>query len=137
MLGVGVIVALAGWALQQRHDRRLRHVSTERHVTEAPEAIFAFWFAQRPQRFKQRDLFVQVMRTLGMSEDQWTELVMTTTSKVWGKRPESFGAALADEIENRMTWVDTGEDREKRYAQHEAKRRIAEITDRLRLLDRT
>ena len=137
MLGVGAMVVLAGWLLLQHSARRFGHVSREKDVAEAPEATFALWFAQRPQRIKQRDLAVHVMRAMGLPGEECTKLIVATTSKVWGKRPESFGAALADEIEKRAKWADPAEDLEKREAQDEAKRLISEIADQLRTLDRT
>ena len=136
MLGVGAMVVLAGWLLLQRPAWLLGHVSREKHVTETPEATFALWFARRPQRIKQRDLSVHVMRAMGLSEEECTALIMATTSKVWGKSRDSFGAALADAIEKRAKWADPGEDLEKRQAQDEAKRLISEIADQLRKLDR-
>ena len=118
------------------HGTRL--IKSIRSTDAAPgsvEASFVEWLRERRNRTQQKDMFMQLMMGLGMSEGWCADSVVRCIVHSWTPDGQPFGQLLVGEMEQHVTWDDPSGDPEKIEAQRRAKEMIWTLKSRLLALD--
>jgi hypothetical protein len=96
---------------------------------------FTAWFEERPERSKQREMFVQLMLHMGAPKGRVADRVMDCIMGVWRHDGAVFGDLLAKQLDELVVFA-APKDGEQKNLQLAAKEELQRLQARLRALDR-
>jgi len=135
-IGIVILAVVARAVRTIRRGNRL--IYSIRHMMAAPgsvEAHFVDWLRENPNRTKQKDMFMQMMMGLGVSEAHSADCVLRCIVHSWTPDGSLFGQLLVGELEKHITWDDPGGDRCKVEVQQRGKQMFSQFKNTLLALD--
>lgn len=136
VVGIVICLLVARSIKNISHGNRL--IKSIRHTVAtrgSAEFCFVEWLIEKPNRKEQKDIFIQLMMGLGLSEGWCVDSVVRCITHSWKSDGKPFGQLLVVEIDCYMTWDDPGINPQKIEAQQQAKEMLSQLKSRLLALD--
>lgn len=135
-VSIAIVFLITRYVGNLYHGNRL--IKSIRFTVATPgsvEARFVEWLLAKPNRRQQKDIFIEFMMGLGLSEGWCVNSVVQCITHSWAVDGKPFGQLLVAEIDCYMTWDDPGTDPQKIEAQQRAKVALSQLKNKLLMID--